>query len=73
VGQAFCKTAFAKDCQTQSSMAKCRNILSEAVVYSWIWGALLRATKYRGDFEKRFKALLKRPAQTVRNPFCYPK
>ena len=33
-------------------------VLSESVIYSLDLGALLAGTKYRGDFEKRFKALL---------------
>ncbi|MBX2809780.1 MAG: ATP-dependent Clp protease ATP-binding subunit ClpA [Cellvibrionaceae bacterium] len=33
-------------------------ILQSSVVYSLDMGALLAGTKYRGDFEKRFKALL---------------
>ncbi|NQX91887.1 MAG: ATP-dependent Clp protease ATP-binding subunit, partial [Flavobacteriales bacterium] len=33
--------------------------LAETVIYSLDMGALLAGTKYRGDFEKRFKALLK--------------
>jgi len=33
-------------------------ILQDAVVYSLDLGALLAGTKYRGDFEKRFKGLL---------------
>lgn len=33
--------------------------LQDAVVYSLDMGALLAGTRYRGDFEKRFKALLK--------------
>ena len=33
-------------------------ILKESVVYSLDMGALLAGTKYRGDFEKRFKGLL---------------
>ncbi len=33
-------------------------IIKNAVVYSLDMGALLAGTKYRGDFEKRFKALL---------------
>ncbi|WP_044409757.1 ATP-dependent Clp protease ATP-binding subunit ClpA [Thiomicrospira microaerophila] len=32
--------------------------LADAVVYSLDMGALLAGTRYRGDFEKRFKALL---------------
>ena len=34
------------------------DILAESVIYSLDLGALLAGTKYRGDFEKRFKALL---------------
>ncbi len=33
-------------------------VLSDSVIYSLDLGALLAGTKYRGDFEKRFKALL---------------
>ncbi len=33
-------------------------IINDAVVYSLDMGALLAGTKYRGDFEKRFKSLL---------------
>ncbi|VFT15870.1 ATP-dependent Clp protease ATP-binding subunit ClpA [Pseudomonas aeruginosa] len=39
-------------------MARCRTWLADSVVYSLDLGALLAGTKYRGDFEKRFKALL---------------
>ena len=34
------------------------DILKDSVVYSLDLGALLAGTKYRGDFEKRFKGLL---------------
>jgi len=34
------------------------DVIKDAVVYSLDMGALLAGTKYRGDFEKRFKALL---------------
>ncbi|MCL1073250.1 ATP-dependent Clp protease ATP-binding subunit ClpA [Shewanella dokdonensis] len=34
-------------------------IIKDATVYSLDMGALLAGTKYRGDFEKRFKSLLK--------------
>ncbi len=33
-------------------------VLAESTIYSLDMGALLAGTKYRGDFEKRFKALL---------------
>lgn len=34
------------------------DVLNDSVIYSLDLGALLAGTKYRGDFEKRFKALL---------------
>lgn len=34
------------------------DVLKDSVIYSLDLGALLAGTKYRGDFEKRFKALL---------------
>ena len=34
------------------------DIIADAEVYSLDLGALLAGTKYRGDFEKRFKGLL---------------
>lgn len=34
-------------------------VLKDSVIYSLDLGALLAGTKYRGDFEKRFKAVLK--------------
>jgi ATP-dependent Clp protease ATP-binding subunit ClpA len=40
-------------------------VLAESVIYSLDLGALLAGTKYRGDFEKRFKALL---GELKRNP-----
>lgn len=41
------------------------DVINDAVVYSLDMGALLAGTKYRGDFEKRFKALL---AELKRQP-----
>jgi ATP-dependent Clp protease ATP-binding subunit ClpA len=40
-------------------------VLADSVIYSLDLGALLAGTKYRGDFEKRFKALL---AELKKNP-----
>lgn len=34
-------------------------VIEDAIIYSLDMGGLLAGTKYRGDFEKRFKALLK--------------
>jgi len=39
------------------------DVMKEAQVYSLDLGALLAGTKYRGDFEKRFKSLLKQLAK----------
>jgi ATP-dependent Clp protease ATP-binding subunit ClpA len=41
------------------------DILKDNVIYSLDLGSLLAGTKYRGDFEKRFKALL---AELKKNP-----
>jgi len=41
------------------------DVIQDAVVYSLDMGALLAGTKYRGDFEKRFKSLL---AELKRQP-----
>ena len=41
------------------------DILAGSVIYSLDLGALLAGTKYRGDFEKRFKALL---SELMKNP-----
>ncbi|PCJ26081.1 MAG: ATP-dependent Clp protease ATP-binding subunit ClpA [SAR86 cluster bacterium] len=40
-------------------------VLAESVIYSLDLGALLAGTKYRGDFEKRFKALL---SELIKDP-----
>lgn len=40
-------------------------ILQNSIIYSLDLGALLAGTKYRGDFEKRFKALL---AELMKDP-----
>lgn len=53
------KTAIAEGLAKRIVDGEVPDVLSEAVVYSLDLGALLAGTKYRGDFEKRFKALLK--------------
>jgi len=52
------KTAIAEGLALLIIEDKVPPIMSNAVVYSLDLGALLAGTKYRGDFEKRFKALL---------------
>lgn len=53
------KTAIAEGLAKRIVDGEVPDILHDAVVYSLDLGALLAGTKYRGDFEKRFKALLK--------------
>ncbi|GAA3950397.1 ATP-dependent Clp protease ATP-binding subunit ClpA [Allohahella marinimesophila] len=53
------KTAIAEGLAKRIVDGQVPEIIKEAVVYSLDMGALLAGTKYRGDFEKRFKALLK--------------
>ena len=53
------KTAIAEGLAKRIVDGEVPEILTDAVVYSLDLGALLAGTKYRGDFEKRFKALLK--------------
>ncbi|MDG6773107.1 ATP-dependent Clp protease ATP-binding subunit ClpA [Thiomicrorhabdus sp. ZW0627] len=53
------KTAVAEGLAYQIVNQKVPEQLLDAVVYSLDMGALLAGTRYRGDFEKRFKGLLK--------------
>ncbi|MEA3405939.1 MAG: ATP-dependent Clp protease ATP-binding subunit ClpA [Pseudomonadota bacterium] len=53
------KTAVAEGLAYQIVHNKVPEQLTDAVVYSLDMGALLAGTRYRGDFEKRFKGLLK--------------
>lgn len=52
------KTAIAEGLAKLIVEGKVPEPLQESVVYALDLGALLAGTKYRGDFEKRFKALL---------------
>ncbi|WP_372749710.1 AAA family ATPase, partial [Litorivivens sp.] len=52
------KTAIAEGLAKLIVDGEVPDILKESVVYSLDLGALLAGTKYRGDFEKRFKGLL---------------
>lgn len=53
------KTAIAEGLARKIVEEDVPSVLSNAVVYSLDLGALLAGTKYRGDFEKRLKAVLK--------------
>ena len=59
------KTALAEGLAKRIVDGEVPEVLSEAIVYSLDMGALLAGTKYRGDFEKRLKAVL---AQLRKNP-----
>ncbi len=59
------KTAIAEGLAKRIVDRKIPEIMFDSVVYSLDMGALLAGTKYRGDFEKRFKALL---AELKRQP-----
>lgn len=52
------KTAIAEGLARKIIEGDVPEILHKSVVYSLDLGSLLAGTKYRGDFEKRFKALL---------------
>jgi len=52
------KTAIAEGLAKKIVDGEVPDILQDAVIYSLDLGALLAGTKYRGDFEKRFKGLL---------------
>ncbi len=52
------KTAIAEGLAKKIVDGNVPEIIADAEVYSLDLGALLAGTKYRGDFEKRFKALL---------------
>jgi len=52
------KTAIAEGLAKHIVDGNVPDVLNDAVIYSLDMGALLAGTKYRGDFEKRFKALL---------------
>ena len=52
------KTAIAEGLAYLIEQKQVPEVIEQAVVYSLDLGALLAGTKYRGDFEKRLKALL---------------
>src|SRR5690606_14109344 len=52
------KTALAEGLARRIVEGEVPAVLKEAVIYSLDLGALVAGTKYRGDFEKRLKAVL---------------
>ncbi|WP_297810022.1 ATP-dependent Clp protease ATP-binding subunit ClpA [uncultured Methylophaga sp.] len=53
------KTALAEGLARRIVQGDVPEVLEETVIYSLDMGALVAGTKYRGDFEKRLKALLR--------------
>jgi ATP-dependent Clp protease ATP-binding subunit ClpA len=53
------KTAIAEGLAKMINEGQVPDVIKKSIVYSLDLGALLAGTKYRGDFEKRFKSLLK--------------
>ncbi len=54
------KTTIAEGLAWRITQGEVPEILQNAIVYSLDMGALLAGTKYRGDFEQRLKAVLKK-------------
>ena len=53
------KTAIAEGLARKIVLKEAPSVLSESTIYCLDMGALLAGAKYRGDFEQRFKAVLK--------------
>ncbi|MBD1576738.1 ATP-dependent Clp protease ATP-binding subunit ClpA [Vibrio sp. S11_S32] len=53
------KTAIAEGLAWRIIEGQVPDVIKDSVIYSLDIGSLLAGTKYRGDFEKRFKAILK--------------
>lgn len=53
------KTALAEGLASRIVLKDVPEVLNDAVIYALDMGALVAGTKYRGDFEKRLKALLR--------------
>jgi len=53
------KTALAEGLARRIVQKEVPEVLAQAIIYSLDMGALVAGTKYRGDFEKRLKALLR--------------
>ncbi|MEZ9472084.1 ATP-dependent Clp protease ATP-binding subunit ClpA [Vibrio lentus] len=59
------KTAIAEGLAWRIVEGQVPEIIQSSVIYSLDIGSLLAGTKYRGDFEKRFKAILKQLEKEV--------
>ena len=57
------KTAVAEGLALEIAKEKVPEFLKDALVYSLDMGSMLAGTKYRGDFEKKLKAVLKEVAK----------
>ncbi|EFK7099681.1 ATP-dependent Clp protease ATP-binding subunit ClpA [Escherichia coli] len=57
------KTAIAEGLAWRIVLGDVPEVMADCTIYSLDIGSLLAGTKYRGDFEKRFKALLKQLEQ----------
>ncbi|WP_445428980.1 ATP-dependent Clp protease ATP-binding subunit ClpA [Alishewanella sp. HL-SH05] len=57
------KTAIAEGLAWRIVQQQVPEVIADATIYSLDMGALLAGTKYRGDFEKRLKSLLKEVEQ----------
>lgn len=57
------KTAIAEGLAWRIVQGSNAEVMADCTIYSLDIGSLLAGTKYRGDFEKRFKALLKQLEQ----------
>lgn len=61
------KTAIAEGLAKRITDGQVPEIIKDAVIYSLDLGAILAGTRYRGDFEERFKAVLKELSETKRS------
>jgi len=58
------KTAIAEGIALQIVNGKTPDVLKDAIIFSLDMGALLAGTRYRGDFEERLKAVMKKLTET---------